>query len=177
MGGRFPAKKPNRATLSRGERVVMEGTRKERERDSPCLSGSADCDTRADTAGKVMEDMAATAPAAHIILLTHTHMWKFAFTKHGLLVRCCSIGGLRLVSTETFLVIYRQKYNLSVCSTQTTHTHTQTDLTMAQIRSRTRPAEGSGSPVQAEQYFYYPESSSAESGGVSEEKNSWGDLH
>lgn len=72
-----------------------------------------------------MEDMAATAPAAHIILLTHTHMWKFAFTKHGLLVRCCSIGGLRLVSTETFLVIYRQKYNLSVCSTQTTHTHKQ----------------------------------------------------
>ena len=35
---------------------------------SPCLSGSAQRDTRALTAGKVILDMAATAPAAHIIL-------------------------------------------------------------------------------------------------------------
>lgn len=47
-------------TAEKGEKVWL----------SPCLSGSADCDTRAETAGKVMEDMAATAPAAHIILFT-----------------------------------------------------------------------------------------------------------
>ncbi len=34
----------------------------------PCLSGSALRDTKALTAGNVMLDMAATAPAAHIIL-------------------------------------------------------------------------------------------------------------
>lgn len=47
---------------------------------SPCWSGSALRDTMALIAGKVMLDMAATAPAAHIILkgkinhqtLTHT---------------------------------------------------------------------------------------------------------
>lgn len=47
---------------------------RERQGKSPCLSGSADCDTRAETAGKVMEDIAATAPAAHIILLTPAHV-------------------------------------------------------------------------------------------------------
>lgn len=36
--------------------------------DSPCWSGSAFLDTMALMAGKVMLDMAATAPAAHIIL-------------------------------------------------------------------------------------------------------------
>ena len=45
----------------------------------PCWSGEALCDTRAETAGKVMEDMAATVPAAHIILnRTHTNRQRDA---------------------------------------------------------------------------------------------------
>lgn len=41
---------------------------------SPCWSASAFRDTRALIAGKVMLDMAATAPAAHIILTRHEAM-------------------------------------------------------------------------------------------------------
>lgn len=60
-----------RMRTKRGDET--KGSRVESQTDRPCLSGSADCDTRAETAGKVMEDIAATAPAAHIILWTHTH--------------------------------------------------------------------------------------------------------
>ena len=42
------------------------------DRSSPCWSGEALCETRAETAGKVMEDSAAMVPAAHIIL-NNTH--------------------------------------------------------------------------------------------------------
>lgn len=43
------------------------------EMSSPCWSGSALRDTMALMAGKVMLDIAATAPAAHIILETTQH--------------------------------------------------------------------------------------------------------
>lgn len=65
---------------------------------SPCWSGSALRDTMALIAGKVMLDMAATAPAAHIILkrkinhqtLSHTHRLSIGFVHVvGFLPRSC----------------------------------------------------------------------------------------
>lgn len=89
--------------------------------DSPCWSGSAFLDTMALMAGKVMLDMAATAPAAHIILGRKRQ-------RSGSL---CQGQGAATEGT-----------NLPTPGDRRGQT-----LTRAAIRSRTRRAAGSGSPV------------------------------
>lgn len=97
----------------------------------PCWSGSAVRDTSALTAGKVMLDMAATAPAAHIILGGGDAKLKTPFTQP--LPPPLITGS-------------------SECSTL---------LTMAQTQTRTRRAAGSGSPGPVRSYSYFQWTSSA----------------
>lgn len=94
---------------------------------SPCWSGSVFLDTMALMAGKVMLDMAATAPAAHIILGRE----ETAVRNSHSLALCCRVGE----ATEG-----------EKCG--------QT-LTKAVIQSRTRQAAGSGSLVPGGWCFYF----------------------
>ena len=75
---------------------------------SPCWSGKALCETRAETAGKVMEDSAAMVPAAHIILnnthKSNTHQEQFTFSLYCL-------GGFTCCNSEAAILVLFHHYN------------------------------------------------------------------
>jgi len=116
-------------------------------RASPCWSGSAFLDTMALTAGKVMLDMAATAPAAHIILGEEAAAGRAPEGQP----RAAPWLGRTCVRRGTGSC-HRAKGGRNLPTPRGKRGQT---LTKAAIRSRTRQAAGSGSLVPKGWCFYF----------------------
>lgn len=119
-------------------------------RDSPCWSGSAFLDTMALMAGKVMLDMAATAPAAHIILGEKEAAVRRQAPEGQPQTSTAAGQHLPPPGDRELLQSHRGGRNLPMPGDKRGQT-----LTKAAIRSRTRQAAGSESLVPTGWCFYF----------------------